>query len=336
MTHILKTDIPVLMFYNIEFFEWTEKDRCDVLELVQVLKNSLEELGHPVKPLQLEDTNIPKLFENYDPKKYIVFNWCEGIPGIPHSFSKAARALEDLGFNFTGSTSAVLELNDDKRLVKKILNSNSVNTPRWIEYKENKIDHWNLYPSIVKPAFEHCSVGISPESIVDNRDELIKRAEYISEKFKQPIIIEEYIGGREFQVGVWGNENIEVLPPVESDFSQLENPRDHICTMDSKDDPSSYRYQKWNMIVPAILSTIEKNKINQLCMDAYQAIGVRDYARMDIRYGNGGFYLLDVNTNPYIGPECGLIQAAKIAGYSYGEFASQLINFGWQRMNSQS
>jgi D-alanine-D-alanine ligase len=336
MNHNLKTDIPVLMFYNIDFFEWNEKDRGDVVELVQVLKSSLEELGHPVISLQLEDNNIPRLFEKYDPKKYIVFNWCEGIPGIPHSFGKSAKALETLGFHFTGSPSSILELNDDKRLVKKILTSNSVNTPRWIEYKENKIDHWNLYPSIVKPAFEHCSVGISPESIVDNRDELIKRAEYISEIFKQPIIIEEYIDGREFQVGVWGNENIEVLPPVESDFSQLENPRDHICTMDSKDDPSSYRYQKWNMIVPAKLSIIEKNKINQLCMNAYQAIGVRDYARMDVRYGNGGFYLLDVNTNPYIGPECGLIQAAKIAGYSYGEFASQLINFAWQRMNSQS
>lgn len=336
MSHNLKTDIPVLMFYNIDFIEWSENDRIDVLELVYKLKRSLEELGHLVILLQLEDDNIQRLFKNYDPQKYIVFNWCEGIPGIPHSFGKAARELERLGYHFTGSSSTVLELNDDKRLIKNILTSNNLKTPRWIEYKKNKINDWNLYPAIVKPAFEHCSVGISPESIVDNQDELIKRAEYIFKNFRQPIIIEEFINGREFQVGVWGNEEIEVLPAVESDFSQLENPRDHICTMDSKDDPTSYRYQKWNMIVPANLSTSETIKINKLCIEAYKKIGVRDYARMDIRYGLGDFYLLDVNTNPYIGPECGLIQAAKLSGYSYGEFGSRLINFAWQRMKSQN
>ena len=327
----LKTDIPVLMFYNLDFFEWTEKDRKDVLELVEVFSEALKVTGHPVIPLQLEDADIVQLFEKYNPDDYVVFNWCEGIPGIPHSFGKAAHALEELGYSFTGSSSSILDMNDDKRCIKNILCNNNLQTPRWMEYGQPGFREWDLYPSIVKPAFEHCSVGICPDSIVDNEKELKKRTEYVSEQFKQPIIIEEFIDGREFQVGVLGNDSIEALPPVESDFSQLNDQRDHICTMDSKDDPNSYRYQKWNMIVPAKLNIYENMTLAELCMNAYKAIGIRDYARMDVRYKDDKFFILDVNTNPYIGPECGLIQAAKFAGYSYGEFGSRLINFAWQR-----
>lgn len=327
----LKTDISVLMFFNLDFFEWTEKDRKDVLELVEVFSNALKAIGHSVIPLQLEDANINQLFEKYNPKDYVVFNWCEGIPGIPFSFGKAAHALEELGFSFTGSPSAILNLNDDKRQIKKILDNNHLLTPRWMEFGESNLSKWDIYPAIVKPAFEHCSIGISPKSIVDDEIQLKKRAESVANQFKQPIIIEEFIDGREFQVGVWGNDPVEALPPVESDFSELNDHRDHICTMDSKDDPNSYRYQKWNMIVPATLNENENSALAELCINAYKTIGIRDYARMDVRYRDNDFFILDVNTNPYIGPECGLIQSAKIAGFSYGEFGSRLINFAWQR-----
>jgi D-alanine-D-alanine ligase len=332
MEKLSKTDIPVLMFYNLDYFDWTEKDRKDVLELVEVFGDELRAIGHSVIPVQLEDSNIEILFNKYDPKEYVIFNWCEGIPGIPHSFAKAALALEKLGFSFTGSPSAILELNDDKRQIKTLLCRNQLQTPRWMEYGKEDLKEWEIYPAIVKPAFEHCSVGISPDSIVNNINELRKRAEYVASEFSQPIIIEEFIDGREFQVGVWGNNPVEALPPVESDFSQLKDNRDHICTMDSKDDPSSYRFQKWNMIVPAPLKNDEMSSLAQLCIDTYKAIGMRDYARMDVRYRSGQFFILDVNSNPYIGPECGLIQAAKISGFSYGEFGSQLINFAWQRI----
>ena len=330
---LLKRDIPVLMFFNLDLGEWSEKDQKDVLELVQDLQTALEDMGHPVIPLKLTNDRIADLFTQYDPKEYIVFNWCEGIPGIPHSFGKAAQALEDLGFTFTGSSSKVLNLNDDKRKVKRILDEEKVKTPRWEEYHRSHINNWERYPAIVKPALEHCSIGISPDSIVNNPTELQKRADFVFREFEQPVIVEEFIDGREFQVGVWGNQEIEVLPAVEADFSQLDDPRDHICTVDSKDDPCSYRYQKFNIIVPAKLTNEEIFQINQICEQAYRAIGVRDYARMDIRLKQGVFYILDVNTNPYIGPECGLIQAAKLAGYTYGEFASRIINFAWQRKN---
>lgn len=319
------------MFYNLDFFEWTDKDRKDVLELVEIFSDALESLGHSIIPLQLEDDNINQLFEKYDPKDYVVFNWCEGIPGIPYSFGKAAYALEQLGFSFTGSPSAILNLNDDKRRIKSILCKNNLQTPKWMEFGQPRFPKWDIFPAIVKPAFEHCSVGISPDSIVENEDQLIKRALNSANQFKQPIIIEEFIDGREFQIGVWGNDPAEALPPVESDFSKLDNQRDHICTMDSKDDPNSYRYQKWNMIVPACLNKNENERLAELCVKAYKVLGMRDYARMDLRYRDNDFFILDVNTNPYIGPECGLIRAAEIAGFSYGEFGSCLLNFAWQR-----
>jgi D-alanine-D-alanine ligase len=331
---LLKTDIPVLMFFNLDLTEWTEKDQKDVLDLVLALKLAMENIGHKVIPVQLSDSDIAGVLVKYSPEEYIVFNWCEGIPGIPHSFARAAQILADLGYTFTGSSPKVLELTDDKREVKKLLDQNKTNTPFWRVYETCNISDWTRFPAIIKPPFEHCSIGISPNSVVTNQDDLRKQAAYIIQEFKQPVIIEDYIDGREFQVGVWGNDVVEVLPAVEADFSKLEDPRDHLCTVDSKDDPLSYRYQKWNMIVPAMLSNIENENLIQLCKNAYSAIGVRDYARLDVRYKDGDFYILDVNTNPYIGPECGLIKAAELVGYSYGEFGSRLVNFAWQRRNS--
>lgn len=324
----LKTDIPILMFFNLDLIEWTEKDQKDVHELVLTLKEAMVKIGHSVTTVQLSDANISDTLKKYDPDNYIVFNWCEGIPGIPHSFAKPAQTLEDLGFTFTGSNPIVLELTDDKRRVKEILDLNKVSTPCWKVYHTGEIQDWNRFPAIVKPPFEHCSIGISSEAVVTNQDDLRKRAAFVIEEFHQPVIVEDYINGREFEVGVWGNTEIEVLPPVEADFSQLEDPRDHLCAMYSEDDP-----RLWNMIVPAPLNRKENGRLNQLCKDAYKAIGVRDYARMDVRFKDDVFYILDVNTNPYIGPECGLIQAAELAGYSYGEFGSQLVNFAWQRKN---
>jgi D-alanine-D-alanine ligase len=327
----LKTDFPILIFFNLDLLEWTEKDQKDVLELVLTLKEAMEKIGHCVSTAQLSDFNIADSLSKYDPNKFIVFNWCEGIPGIPHSFAKAAQTLEDLGFTYTGSNPSVLELTDDKRKVKKILDTYGISTPYWKVYNTGEIKDWNRFPAIVKPPFEHCSIGISPESVVNNLVDLRKRAEFVIEEFHQPVIVEDFIDGREFQVGVWGNAEVEVLPPVEADFSQLEDSHDHLCTVDSKDDPDSYRYQKWNMIVPAVLNSNEFKKLNKLCKDAYEAIGVRDYARMDVRLKKDRFYILDVNTNPYIGPECGLIKAAELVGYSYGEFGSQLVNLAYQR-----
>jgi len=324
----LKTDIPVLMYFNLDTLEWTEKDQNDVLEDVLTLKQAMEKIGHQVTPVQLSNSNINEVLNKYNPEEYIVFNWCEGIPGIPHSFAKAAQTLEELGFTFTGSASEVLELTDDKRRVKELLDFNRISTPFWKVYQSSEIKDWDRFPAIVKPPCEHCSIGISPEAVVTNQDDLRKRAAFVIEEFHQPVIVEDFINGREFEVGVWGNTEIKVLPPVEADFSQLVDPRDHLCAMYSEDDP-----RLWKIIVPAPLNRKENGRLNQLCKDAYKAFGVHDYARMDVRFKDDVFYILDVNTNPYIGPECGMIQAAELIGYSYGEFGSQLVNFAWQRKN---
>jgi len=114
--------------------------------------------------------------------------------------------------------------------------------------------------------------------------------------------------------------------PVEAIFSKFEDPRDHICTMDSKNDPLSYRFQLADMIIPAQLNKTQIQNVNQISKNAYQAINCRDYAKMDIRLCDNNFYVIDVNANPFIGLECGLVRSAELEGYSYREFTSQIIN----------
>jgi len=101
--------------------------------------------------------------------------------------------------------------------------------------------------------------------------------------------------------------------------------------VDSKDDPQSYRYKLWDMKIPAPLSKSQLSNIRKICISAYKATNCRDYARMDVRYRDNNFYILDVNANPYIGPECGLVRSAEQEGYSYGQFGSQIVNFALKR-----
>jgi len=110
-----------------------------------------------------------------------------------------------------------------------------------------------------------------------NTDDLIQRIAFVQDTFKQPAIVEDFIDGREFHVTLWGNSNIEMLPPAEMDFAAFNNLRDRLCTFDSKFKPGSLHYEKIDMRIPAILTDQETRRLKQTAMQAYQVTGCRDY-----------------------------------------------------------
>jgi D-alanine-D-alanine ligase len=95
------------------------------------------------------------------------------------------------------------------------------------------VKDWERFPAIVKPAFEHCSLGIDTNAVVLDAKELGDRVAYIRETYAQPALVEEFIDGREFHVTLWGNGHIHMLPPAEMDFSAFTDVRDRLCTFDS-------------------------------------------------------------------------------------------------------
>lgn len=326
----LRHDLPVLLFHDVDP-QWLPDDIDEAWDCINQLSSAMQELGHPLINVCLQDTELRPILQPFNPDDHLVFNWCEDIPGISHSSYLVAQALEELGFSFTGADSQTLKSNQDKRLMKQMLHSRGIPTPRWQVYETVEYISWNLFPAIVKPALEHCSVGITRESVVLTIAELINRVSYILDQFRQPALVEEFIDGREFHVSVIGNGELQMLPPVEMDFSGIEDIHDRVCTYDAKFNTESLIYHKIGLLLNTPLTLEEYTTMEATNLAAYEAIGCRDFGRMDIRMKDGICYVLDANANPDLTPGNSVALAAEAAGLSYGELGSYLINLASQR-----
>jgi D-alanine-D-alanine ligase len=326
----LQTDLPVLLLHNLDR-TWPQADIDQCLELGDLMLESLQATGHPVIRVQLEDNQLASLLNGYDPMRLIVFNWCEEVPGIPRSSWMVAQELERQGFTYTGADYPALVFSQDKRQVQQRLKDACVPTPEWkIVYSARELA-WDLYPAIVKPAFEHYSLGITRESVIVSQAELTARVSYVIEQYQQPVLLEEFIDGREFHVGVVGNGNLYMLPPAEIDFSIFDDIHDRLCTYEANFVPTSLAYQSSFAKLPIEFTAEELASMENVVLGAYRATGCRDYARMDLRMRDGNFYILDVNHNADISPDGSLIKAAEMVGYPYGQFGSLLVNLAAER-----
>lgn len=322
--------IPVVLLYNVDP-DWTQAEKEEVISSSTHLGHALIEVGYPIVFVPVADDDIATHLHSFDPSEHIIFNWCEGLPGIEHSEWLVAKRLEMLGFTFTGADSETLALAQDKFRVKVLLDQAGIPTPAWHVFHQDEAVQWDKFPAIVKPMNEHCSAGITRDSVVLNDAELKGRIPFILDTYQQPAVVEDFIDGREFHVSVWGNEELTVLPVAEMDFSFFKNIKDRLCTYDSKFIPGSDHYEKIETKLPAPLTPEEKLVLEKVCCDAYRALGCRDYARMDIRLRDNVFYVLDVNPNADISHEASMACAAEVAGISYGQMGSLFVRLAARR-----
>lgn len=322
--NIQPAQIPVILLYNIDP-DWTQSEKNEAIGLTNQLGDALIDMGHPLVFVPVYDDAIANCLDSFNPAEHIVFNWCEGLPGIVHSEWLAAKNLEMLGFTFTGADSATLALSQDKFRVKLLLDQAGIPTPAWRVFHYPDPADWKLFPAIVKPMQEHCSAGITADSVVFNPAQLKDRIAFVLEGYKQPALVEDFIDGREFHVSVWGNESLTVLPPAEMDFSFFNDVRKRLCTYDSKFIPGSEHYEKIETLLPAPLTNEELKTLDEVCQSSYRAVGCRDYARMDIRLRDGIFYVLDVNPNADISSDASMACAADAAGITYGQMGSIIV-----------
>ncbi|MFA5321302.1 MAG: hypothetical protein WC373_01405 [Smithella sp.] len=329
-SEIAPANIPVILLYNVNP-EWTPEEKNEVIRQSTELGNALKETGHPTSLVSIIDDDIAGALISFDPSRHIVFNWCEGLPGVNHSESLVIKKLEMLGYTFTGADSDTLALAYDKYRIKIILDKASIPTPAWRIFNASDVQNWEIFPAIVKPQNEHCSAGITPESVIMNHLDLENRISFILDKYSQPALVEDFIDGREFHVAVWGNEKITVLPAAEMDFSRFKNANDRLCTYEAKFIPGSQHYEEIKTLLPAPLTNDEKNTLEMVCRDAYRATGCRDYARMDIRLRDNIFYVLDVNPNADISSDASMACAAEEAGISYAQMGSLIVQMAARR-----
>jgi D-alanine-D-alanine ligase len=322
--------VPVALLYN-QNPSWTIQEKSEVDQLSCQLGEAVSGIGHPVTLLPLSDSDLPAALRFFDPSSHVILNWCETLPDIPNSESRVVRILEAMGFAFTGADESALERAQDKRVMKGILQRAGISTPAWRLFDRPAAGGWRLFPAIVKAANEHCSEGLTRESVVMNETELQTRIAYVLDTFRQPALVEDFIDGRELHVSLWGNGIIEMLPPAEMDFSRFKDVHDRLCTYESKFVPGSVHYEGIQTLLPAPLGEEEMHRLYDVCQAAYRAIGCRDYGRIDVRIRDGVFHVLEVNPNADISADASLACAAELAGYSYGETGSRIVRLAANR-----
>ena len=295
---------------------------------------TLRELNHNVSILGVEEDIAIIVTTLSEKKPDLVFNLTEQLGGDRRMDMNIAAVLEMLDTPFTGAGPEGLMLCRDKRLCKQLLALHKIRVPGFASVAQNRkvrIPKSLHYPLVVKPAFEDSSEGISNASLVSNEAALLERVEFVHEGWDQPVIVEEYIEGREFYVGIIGNKRLTVLPIRECffDFEGTEGPQ--LATYRVK---WNHKYrQKWGIRFgfAKLDQPIIKN-IERICKRVYRLLQIRDYGRIDIRLTpENKLVILEANPNPDIAYGEEVAEAAEKAGIPYEKLIDRIIHLALRR-----
>ena len=301
----------------------------DVQEVYEALKKN----GHSPIFLRLDGTQH-SLIEVAESETDLVFNLVESFGGNDGYDTNVAAFLELLGRRYTGAGAHGLYLAQDKALAKKIFAFHGIHTPYFATVFRGRTEHSHdiQFPVIVKPAREDGSIGIHFGAVCGSIKELMERIDYIHVHFDSPALIEEYIEGRELYVAVLGNGRPEALPVVELDLSQLPHGTPKIAGTEVKWEEDTEAYQKTQPFFPKDLGEELTAKLHEVAVQAFQALELRDYGRIDFRVATDGtVHVLEVNPNPYLLPTAEFSMAAKQAGRSYPDLIGEIVELAMRR-----
>ena len=343
----MKTDAKILICYNspVSIFPiYNGKPAAKDSEINDLSENAFERdlekivdsLGKYYSKVETfaADSNIEKTITELNKiSPDVIFNFVETIEGVTSYEYCIAGVFELLGYQFTGNIPMTLGNCLNKERAKNILRSFGINTPKSKIIKPaDKVSHKGFdlkFPVILKLLTEDASIGISEFSVVNNFSELIKQLKFLFGTYKQDVIAEEYIEGRELNVAVLGDR---VLPISEILFNGLPDDLPKIITYDSKWIEDSVYYKNTQPSCPAEMDRKSQKNVEAVAMAAFGAMNCRDYARVDIRLSNDGIpYVIEVNPNPDISTDSGFARAASTAGIPYEELLHTIANFALTR-----
>lgn len=268
-------------------------------------------------------------------KAELVFNLFEGFEDSPETECQFVRDLELAGIAFTGGSSAVLARCLDKGKTKDVLVKHGVPTAAYQLLDSSNIDQLRVsLPAIVKPLREDASHGLVSQSVVPDLPSLERQVRSVELRFGGPVLVEEFLTGREFNVSILGGATPEILPISEIVYSSG-MPVPPILTYDAKWSPQHPAYRASLPRCPACLSIDRQQEIERVALAAYRAVGSPPYARVDLRCDDAGRpNVLEVNPNPDLSPEAGMALQAAAAGWSYGRLIELIVALAMRQMDS--
>ncbi|MGZ3442778.1 MAG: D-alanine--D-alanine ligase family protein, partial [Polyangia bacterium] len=242
------------------------------------------------------------------------------------------------GVRYTGSGPLALATALRKDRTKALLRAAGVPTPpSAVSHDGDLPRELPPLPCIVKPAREDASTGIWLRSVVKSPRDLAARVAEVYARYRQPVLIEQFIAGRELYVSLVGNgDGLTALPMHEVDFSAMPAGAPHIVTYDGKWDPSSQEF-KGTRSVRAEVTEAVRARCAEVARAAFAALELSDYARVDLRLGADGTpFVIDVNPNCDLSDGAGVCRAASFGGLTYADLIDRVVTSAMARHKKAS
>jgi D-alanine-D-alanine ligase len=350
-------------------------DERDVLEAVAAISGALGELGHEPVALPCElDLEAAKA-RLLEARPDVVFNLVESLGGSDRGMFLATALLDSMGLPYTGSATDAIFLTTNKPLCKWALRRAGLPTPDWIEsgdcgasFRGAKGD--NRKPTIqerkttfvpgaryiIKPVFEHASLGIEEDAVVacETAAELQARVQERETRCGRPLFAERFVEGREFNLSLLANcnggnpcaaprapqrrtptlpgkggteERPQILPPAEIDFSAFPAGKPRIVGYRAKWEEGSFEFQHTPRTFEIAGDQGLTHRLAELSRACWRCFGLSGWARVDFRVDERGEpYILEVNANPCLSPDAGFAAALAQAGIPFSAAIERILN----------
>ena len=272
----------------------------------------------------------------------LVFNLAESFDGKSALESNVAALLNLIDLRYTGSSPAALLMAGDKSLTKKVLSFHKILTPQFATVYRGALDHVGdlAFPLIVKPPQEDASLGITSKSVVRDIRELLGTMDALQREFQAPVLVEEFIDGREFYVGIIGNVTPVALPVMELDFSAFPPDRPKVASWEAKwgeggsgdASESGAEFAGTRSVFPTDVAPELLAKMQAVAIESFNALRLRDYGRVDLRVSAAGeIYVIEVNPNCYLEKSGEFSRAAAESGLAHDALIARIVELAQGR-----
>ncbi len=295
---------------------------------------ALREGGHRPSVLGVHG-DLRKLIAGITRRKSdLVFNLMEMFGDNVRGDVGVVGVLDLLGVPYTGGGPGECYLQEDKGLTKKLLAFDGILYPDFAIFSQTaglETGGKLRMPLFVKPLRADASIGIDAGALVHDAQQMMERVLMIQQKLKDAALVEEYIEGREFYVGVLGNSEPTAFPPVEIDFSAMPDGMPHVLDGKAKWAENSAEYKGTKAILPELPDEL-RARLQKVALDAYRALLVRDYGRIDLRLTAAGeIYVIEVNASCYLEKGGEFATSGAAAGIEYPALVGKIADLALER-----
>jgi D-alanine-D-alanine ligase len=323
--------MKIALTYNLKKKDETKPldyfSEFDSEETVSAISSALKHKGHSVDLVDVEQPNLLSYFRNN--RVDMVFNIAEGKCGKFRE-SEIPAILDYLDIPYTGSNTFSLALALNKALTKKILKAENIPTPRFQTFAKGNegLDPTLRFPLIVKPNREGSAKGINVSNVVNNKETLFSKIKEMQGLYKQEVLVEEFIEGKELTVGILENGKVAMLPILEIDFSNCQKSGEYFYSWRMKE----YQGNAELGLVPTFHCPARLDKdieelVKGIALKTHQAVGCCGISRTDIRLGKDNIpYVLEINPLPGLNPtESNFSIMAYAAGMKYEDIIEAIL-----------